>query len=318
MERIKFIRVLLAAIGVALLALVSTPGLSQTEEGTPFKIHLQMERFSFTEDDPVMLQMVIRNTSNKKEFFIVYDTPYTTYQPVVYEPGGKEAETAVPYRLMNRRIDEVLRDLYPRIVEIAPNESITHAINLRSLYKLDINVEYRVRGYFFPDVKNPSAIRSDNMLNFNLARSMSMPRRDGFARRVERTINPSEVVLLALSAERNGEWKNYLKYIRLESFVNAFPDYVRLYNGADEIERLKILEDFAKFLTRPRSDYIKEFSVQDEMILEDKRIAYVDTVVKRKGARLPYVYKYRYTLERFKEYWLIVDLEATVLKGEQR
>ncbi len=317
MKRIKLVRVLLAAAGTAALALASTPGLPQSEEGGPFKTHLQMERFSFTEDDPVMLQMVIRNVSNRKEFFVVYDTPYTTYQPVVYGPGGKEAATAVPYRLMNRRIEEVLRDLYPRIVELAPNETITHAVNLRSLYKLDIDVEYRVRGYFLPDVKNPRAVRSDNVLSFSITRSMSMPRRGGVAR-VERAISPSEVVLLALSAERNSEWKNYLKYIRLESFVNAFPDYVRIYNAADEVERLKILEDFAKFLTRRRSDYIKEFSVQDEMILEEGRIAYVDTVVKRSGARLPYVYKYRYTLERFKDYWLIVDLEATVLKGEQR
>ncbi len=285
-------------------------------EASPFRIFLHMDRFTFTEDDPVTLNIVVRNTSDKKEYFIVYDTPYTTYQPVVYDPRGHEAGITVPYRLMNKRIEEVIGEMFPRTVELMPNETMVYSINLKSIYTLDMNTEYRVKGYFFPDVKNTQSITGDNSLRFKIVRSPSVARRSGVVRMV-RGISPGEVVSLALGAEKTENWNNLLKYIKLESFINAFPDFVRLYNAADDVEKLKIIDDFTKFITRARPDYIKDYNILDEVIVPDKNIAYVDVVVKRYGARFPFTYKYKYTLERFKDFWLIVDLEATVTKGER-
>ncbi len=284
--------------------------------GSPFVLVIQMDRSSFAEDEPVALNLIIKNTSDQKEHFVSYDVSYTTYQPVVYDAQGREAAITVPYRLMNRSVEEVIRDLYPRAIELLPNETLTHTVNLRNLYDLRTGSEYRVRGFFLPDMQNPSALPSSNILSFKIVRAPGLVKKSGVVRQ-ERGVSPSEVVLLALTAEKNETWDRLYKYIKAESFINAFPDYVRLYNAADDIEKLKILEDFAKFLARHRDDYIRDFSVTDEVFLPGKNIAYVDVVVNRYGPRLPFRYKYRYTLEKTRDHWLIIDLEATVVKGER-
>lgn len=282
----------------------------------PLKVIVQMDRFAFTDSDPVMLNVIIKNTSQTKQFFVIYDTPYTTFQPVVYEASGREADIAVPYRVMNRRIDEVIRELYPRTVELMPNETMEHSVNLKTLYDLKTGVEYKVKGYFLPDAKTPVMIAGDNTLPFKINRSPDLVIRSGVAR-VSRGVSPSEIVLLALTAEKSGDWENYFKYIQSESFINAFPEYVREYAAADEVEKLKVLEELHKFLSRDRSDYIRDFRVENQVLVPDKDIAYVEAVVKRYGPRATFNYRYKYTLARYKDYWLIIDLEATVMKGER-
>jgi len=303
---------------IMVIAAIITPKLYslESEVSNPFTMSLKMNRFMFTEDDPVTLHMVVKNNSSKKESFVIYDSVYTTYQPVVYNTLGREAEITVPYRLMNKRVDEVIQDINPRIIELMPNEKFVYMINLKKIYNLELNTEYRVKGYFMSDIKNTAAIASENVISFKITRSTSLVRRSG-VKRITRDISPSEVVMLLLNAEKNGNWNNFLKYIKIESFINAFPEYVRLYNNADEIEKLKIIEEFVTFLSRNRPDYIREFNVVEETLLPDKNISYVDAVVKRHGPRAPFVYRYRYTLERFKDFWLVIDVEASVMKGEQ-
>jgi len=286
------------------------------EAESPFVLVVHMDRATFAEDEPVVLNLIVKNTSERKEHFVSYDVSYTTYQPVVYDAQGREAAITVPYRLMNRRVEEVVRDVYPRAVELLPNETLTHTVNLRNLYELKAGTEYRVRGFFLPDMQNPAALPSSNVLTFKIVRAPGMVKKSGVVRQ-ERGVSPSEVVLLALTAEKTGAWDRLYKYIKAESFIAAFPDFLRPYNAADEIEKLKILDDFAKFLARRRDDYIKDFSITDEIFLPGKDIAYVDVIVNRYGPRLPFRYRYRYTLEKTGSNWLIIDLEATVVKGER-
>ncbi|RPI92696.1 MAG: hypothetical protein EHM32_08860 [Spirochaetales bacterium] len=313
-------KMLVALAALAALAVPSLHGIASGQTAgqaeSPFVLIIQMDRSTFAEDEPVVFNMIIKNTSDKKEFFVSYDTSYTTYQPVVYDAQGREAAITVPYRLMNRRVEEVVRDMYPRAVELLPNETLTHTVNLKNLYDLRTGAEYRVRGFFLPDMRNPSALPSSNILSFKIVRAPGLVKKSGVVRQ-ERGVSPSEVVLLALTAEKNGTWDRLYKYIKADTFINAFPDYVRLYNTADEIEKLRILEEFARFLARRRDDYIKDFSITDEIFLPGKNIAYVDVVVNRYGPRLPFRFKYRYTLEKTRDHWLIIDLEATVLKGER-
>ncbi|MCU0843855.1 MAG: hypothetical protein MUC76_02895 [Spirochaetes bacterium] len=313
-------KMLVALAALAALAVAGLHGIAsgQTagQDESPFVLIIQMDRSTFAEDEPVVLNLIIKNTSDKKEHFVSYDTSYTTYQPVVYDAQGREAAITVPYRLMNRRVEEVVRDLYPRAIELLPNETLAHTVNLKNLYDLHTGAEYRVRGFFLPDMRNPSALPSSNILSFKIVRAPGLVKKSGVVRQ-ERGVSPSEVVLLALTAEKNGTWDRLYKYIKADTFINAFPDYVRLYNTADEIEKLRILEEFARFLARRRDDYIKDFSITDEIFLPGKNIAYVDVVVNRYGPRLPFRFKYRYTLEKTRDHWLIIDLEATVLKGER-
>ena len=107
-----------------------------------------------------------------------------------------------------------------------------------------------------------------------------------------------------------------LKYIETEKFINSYSDFARRYNLAKfNKERLKIEQEFIKFLTRRRDDFLLDFKIISEGI--DNRISYVSVVVSRKGVRKRERYKYHYTLEKFKNLWLIIKMEATVLKGER-
>lgn len=302
----------LVSTGLHSEVLARMPG----EPDSPFALVVQMDRAAFAEDEPVVLNLIVRNTSDRKEHFVSYDVSYTTYQPVVYDTRGREAAITVPYRLMNKRVEEVVRDIYPRAVELLPNETLTHRVNLKNLYELKAGNEYRVRGFFLPDMGSPVALPSLNVLSFRIVRAPGLVKKSGVVRQ-ERGVSPSEVVLLALTAEKNGAWDRLYKYIKAESYIAAFPDYLRPYNAADEIEKLKILDDFAKFLARRRDDYIKDFSIADEIFLPDRDIAYVDVKVERYGPSLPFRYRYRYTLEKTGGNWLIIDLEATVAKGER-
>jgi hypothetical protein len=103
----------------------------------------------------------------------------------------------------------------------------------------------------------------------------------------------------------------------VESYINAYSDFVRPYNEADEVGKLNIIEDFIKFLSGKRADYIVDFEVTGEEVLKDRNIAYVEAKVRRFGARYPFVYSYRYTLEKYRDFWLVIDVDATVMKGEK-
>jgi hypothetical protein len=78
---------------------------------------------------------------------------------------------------------------------------------------------------------------------------------------------------------------------------------------------LKIEEEFIRFLSRDRKDYILDFKILDENIVRDRNIAYVDARVRRFEVRIPSIYQYKYTLEKFRDFWLITEVEATVMKG---
>jgi hypothetical protein len=208
------------------------------------------------------------------------------------------------------------------VISLARNEAMTHTVDLRNMYRLDAPGEYRVRVYFVPDPERDFSLPSENTLRFKISRRdiyaknwLQGPIREKGPRQGSFSISPREVVTLFLTAEKERNWDNYLKYLRLESFINSYPNFGKLYNGSDDVEKLKVEDDFIKFLKSERGDYIIDFSVDRENLVEGKDIAYVDSRVKRYGSRYHFRYSYRYTLEKFEKLWLITGVEASVKKG---
>ncbi len=306
-------------INVFLLLVIfgsSRPLFSYARENTQdvFRVYLYMDKLSFREDEPVVLHICVKNYSGQRESLVVYDAQYTTFRPIVYD-NGKEAEIIVPYRLMNRKMNKVLKSSRARIIELSRNETFQYSVDLRNIYKIEADKEYRVKANFFRDAKGEAALSSENILTFRIYRPTGPIGRSAVKRRT-RSISPSEVVLLFLNAEKSSKWDNYFKYIRLESYIDAYPDYVRIYKKADEIKKAAIIDDFIKFLKKKRIDYIIDFEVLDPL-MRGRTTAYVDAEVKRYGPRYPFIYKYRYTLERFRSFWVITDVEASVIKGQK-
>ncbi len=303
--------------GILVISTMVHTGLVQSQEKfdvyDQLRLTLRTGKTTFYSDEPVELKLVVHNTSKFVAAFDVYDAAYTTFQPVVYNEKGREVENRVEYRLMDKSMEEVVNSAGKRQVTIQPSEKFTRVVNLRDLYTLETGEGYRIRGYLFPNAAVKRTIASDNMVHFNIIPVHTIEKESG-VEQVKREFSPSEVVMLALTAEKNKNWNNFRKYVDIDKYIQAFSKYARLYSQSSASERLKILEDFRTFLQRDRVDYLVDFSILNETIISEKGLAYVEVKVKRWGARYPFVYKYRYTLEEYRNFWLITNFDATVMK----
>ena len=311
----------LLTLPLALLACI--PVRAGVYEPDKLRVYLKMDKRVLYSDEDVVLQICIKNVSEKKNFFDVFDSiknkpgEYTTFQPLVYDYSGREAEITVPYKLEKRDIKELIRDLERRMVELAPGEVFIHSINLKHIYKLDLNTRYRVKSLFYPTIGEDIVITSDNELSFKIIAEKRY-NKPSEREAVQRNISPSEVILLTLRAEKDKNWDNYLKYIDVEKFINAYPEYTQKYLRANFEEKNQIEKDFIKYLTRDRDDYLLHYKIMEEEIENSKRIAYVNVIEDRYGSRWNYRYRCRYMLEQYKDMWLIVDEVATVMQGAKR
>lgn len=303
---------------VTILSLFAIPALPRVEGSveSPFRVYVNTDRLTFTEGEPVEITAEIKNYSMKTASFNTYDVNYTTFQPVVYSMDGKEAETTVKYRMMDRTVQDVVAYIEPRRSLVGHDEKVVKRLNIRDYYNLEPGREYRIRMFFMPDAKMPFVVRSENSITVRIApldrdlpEPIELPKQYNGG-----GIDPSEVVQLFLGAEKSRNWKNMIKYIDLEKYVNAYPDYGMQFNTSNEAMRKKVLRDFVSYLSTPRRDYIVDFSVQKEAILEDRKSSYVDVKVVRFAAPRPFVYNYRFTLETAGGTWLISNVDATVSK----
>jgi hypothetical protein len=245
----------------------------------------------------------------------MYDVFYTTYQPVLYTMDGREADSAVQYRKMNRTVQDVVQYVEPRIVRIAPDEKIIKRIDLRSCYDLETGAKYRIRAFFMPDAKNPLVLRSENSIEIRIVQverdvdpTIALPSHYAGG------ITPTEMIQLFLTAEKTRHWNNMLKYLMLEKYISAYPDYAMNYNTGNDPVKRKVLRDFVTFLSTPRRDYIVDYEIVSESILDGGKVSYVQAKVTRQSAPKPYVYIYKYTLESYNGSWLITGVDATVSK----
>jgi hypothetical protein len=303
---------------IVAVSVLSVWGSTWPQENTdsPFRVYVNTDRLTYTEGEPVEVSAEIKNYSHKTASFNLYDVHYTTFQPVVYTMDGHEAETTVKYRLMDRNVQDVVSYIEPRKSVIGHDEKVIKRLNLRDYYILEPGKEYIVRLFFMPEAKVPFVQRSENSiairivpLERELSEPIDLPTRFGGT-----GVTPSEVIQLFLTAEKTRNWKNMVKFIDLEKYVNAYPDYGMQFNTGNETVRRKILRDFVTYLSTPRHDYIVDFAVQKESILEDRKTSYVDVKVVRQAAPRPYVYNYRFTLENSGGTWFIAGIEATVSK----
>jgi hypothetical protein len=308
---------------LAMLVSFSVPGLSAVYEPDKLRVHVRMDKKFFYSDEDVALHVCVKNISEKKNYFLVYDpgdgesSNYTTFQPMVYDMDGREAEITVPYKIENRNAADLIMGLDKRMVELAPGEMFTHTVNLKDLFKLRLNTAYRIQSLFYPTFEENRAIKSDNELSFRIieARQYNKPSE---VDAIERSLSPDEVMSLTLKAEKNRDWDNWVKFFNIEKYINAYPEFVQQYSRATFEDKSRIEKDFVRFVTRERDDYLIDYKIIRQDIEKERKIAYVYVIVDRFGIRMTNRYKCKYTLEQYKNLWLITDEEATVMKGVKR
>jgi hypothetical protein len=306
-----------------LVLLFGIPAWTEVYEPGMLRVYLKTDKRVFYSDEDVDLQVCVKNVSERKNFFYVLDSldgasgAYTTFQPLVYDFNGREAEIIVPYKLQMKNIKELARDLEKRLVELAPGEVFIHSINLKKIYKLDLDTRYRVRSLFYPSVDEDTVIKSDNELSFSIIPEKRY-NKPSEIEAVQRSISPSEIILLTLKAEKDKNWDDYLKFIDVDKYISAYPEFTQKYHRANFEEKARVEKDFIKYLTRDRDDYLIRYKILGEEIENLQKIAYVDLTEERYGSRWNYRFRCRYTLEKYKDMWLITDKVATVLKGAGR
>ncbi len=258
--------------------------------------------------------------------FDIYSRPrgdvadFTSFKPMVYDMNGRSAEIIVPYVIESKSRDEVFSWMKSRKIVLAPGETFIHEQNLSKIYNIEKDRKYRLKLHFLPDAgdENIPAIVSSNELVFSVAGEPRYREDDKAANGEEIILQPSEVVLLVLSAERERNWDRALKYIDLSKFIHVYPKYSKDYRLADDYDKKRIESDFTRYLKSGRRDSLVDFKILGENIEESGLVAYVEVSAERKSAIRPDRYRYRYRLERKNNksrIWLISGLEASVTKG---
>ncbi|MBN1496239.1 MAG: hypothetical protein JXA07_05680 [Spirochaetes bacterium] len=316
-------RITVYPIMLAVLILFGMNGFSEVYEPDKLRVHIRMDKKYFYSDEDVTLQICVTNESERKNYFVVYDpaagesSDYTTFQPMVFDMEAREAEIIVPYKIEQRAIGDLVKGLERRVVELAPGETFIHAVDLKVLFMLKLNTAYRVQGLFYPSFEDGAAVKSDNELSFRMIESKYYTKPSQIDA-IERTLLPDEVMLLTLKAEKDRAWDRWIKYINVEKYIDAFPEFVQKYRRANYEEKSRIEKDFIRFVTRERDDYLLDYKIIRQDIEKGRNIAYVYVMVDRFGTRVTSRYKCKYTLEQYKNLWLITDEEATVMKGAKR
>src|SRR5271157_799970 len=65
---------------------------------------LRLDRLTFYEDENITLRLCVKNPMDTEQSFTIYEkkgdinAAYMTYQPVVFDMKGNEAEIVVPYK----------------------------------------------------------------------------------------------------------------------------------------------------------------------------------------------------------------------------
>lgn len=282
-----------------------------SSDGYPFRVFVQTDRLSYEEGNPAEISICIQNISDENAFFNVFTTPNTTFQPIVYTQDGVEEETIIPYRLAGRRAEDIVMAMVPRVLEIAPNETFFYKVDLNDFYKLKPGKKYKIRGFFMPDARQSNVVQSDNTIYLNIIEELKNTEQPLQIVRPQ-WIKPSEIVSLLLKAEQERRWEDYIKYIDLEKFINSYPDFAQPFNAGSDTQKRYIVKDFVSFISKPRSDYIVDFKIEEQQIVNNGNSAYVSAHVKRNGSVKPFFYDYKFKLEKFRDYWRVTGTEATI------
>lgn len=301
-------------------------------------IILSIPKFNYAANEDIILNTHVKNISDSVITFFVYDSPerndiyerprgdisgYTTFQPIIYDMQGRNAELIVPYIIEKDNVDEILSWMVQREIRLGPGETFIRTQNLKNIYKFEIDRDYRIKLNFFPELgvkKDSSALMSSNEIKFRVAREKiyvanEKPDISSIS------LTPSEVVLLVLNAEYENRFTRGLKYIDIEKYINSYPEFIRKYNMADDFGKKIIEKEFIRYLTLKRKDYLLNFEVRNEEFLDSGTVAFVDVIAERKNTIKNERFRYRYRLEKNRpedKIWLLAGLEASVTKDVKR
>jgi len=304
-----------------------------------FRVHLHTDKLKFYNNDEIIVKISIKNVTDEPAVFYLYDSPdrsdifdrkrgdtadYTTFKPVVFDMNGKNAELIVPYIIEDKNTVETLSWMVKREIKLGPGEIFTHSQNLRRIYNILPEKNYRLKLHFFPYIGDKDdenlVVVSSNEIKFRVTRDKAYeafkPKEPNSVR-----LSPSEVVLLLISAEREGSTERAVKYLDIDKFIHSYPDFSRRYDISDDIDKKNIEKEFIRYLINKRDNPLAEYRIVSEEIESSGVVAYVSVEAKREGLIRPSRFRYVYRLEKNAEtdyIWLVAGLEALVIRDVRK
>jgi len=309
---------------------------SYTKEIHPFRVNLYLEKQKYHNSEDIILNIRIENITDDEIEFYIYDSPnrtdlfnrekgdtadYTTFKPVVYDMNGRDAKLIVPYIISEKNSKETISWMNKRIIKLAAGETLMHSQNLRRIYNFDIDKNYRLKLHFFPYIGNADdenkTVISSNELSFKIVNDRI------YAPKVPKNpddmkLNPSEVITLLLSAEKDNQIEKSFKYINIEKFIYSYPDFSRKYSLADDYDKKVIEKEFIRSFVNKKNDYLLDYKIINEEIDSSGLISYVTVDAARSSMIKTQRLKYIYRLEKDSKndyLWLVSGLEASIMRG---
>ena len=294
-------------------------------------ISIEADKVQYEPGDDVPVRFRITNTGY--QIVRIYPTSVLnkSFQFMVLDPQGREIEARIlkSADLRNRRVPEVINYQGEQIKEIIlhPDETYEKVIYLNDLYPLEAGKEYRVSGYFYPDIRHEYFVRSGNSIKVRVARDRQrdfLTEEHGFQASSDKpSLTPEETVYLFLSAEIKKNWSNYLKYLHLNKYITSYDRYATRYAAASDMERSRIMKDFGDYLSGGRDETLKYFKIDgvsydrsvNGKIISNGR-AYVRVIAERDTRGFVERYEYTYSLEKYSDtddFWKIVYVTARLL-----
>ncbi len=298
------------------------------------RVFVNIDRRNFYSGEDVRLHVLIRNISRDNISFNVYDgsgrediyrisrgdnVDFTTFRPVVYDMEGRNAEVIVPYVVRSEKLADQLKWMNKRVIVLGPGETFSHTQSLNRIYRLEPEKEYRVKLNFFPYLgeEKEGIVLSSNEVVF-VHKFQKRYLEESVKPKESYGLVPSEIVVLLLNSELDGNWKRALKYVDIEKFIRSYPAFSKEYEVGDDYDKRRIKMDFMRFLATNRKDSLIKFRVTGEEIDPSGTSAIVEVEALRKSVVSPDMFKYRYRLERKNisdPLWNVSGVEASVMKG---
>ena len=292
-------------------------------------VQLKLERIHFEEGGDIPIWVRIENRGY--QVIRIYPSALLnrSFRFFVMDKQGREIPQEFDFlnyqkrkqgaRIVNLQGQEV------KEVILAPQESFEKLFYLNDFYNLRVNREYRVALHFYPDYRQDFFARSENTPKLRIISAVQQSQVDSqqtFEPR-ELRLKPEETVYLFLSAELQEKWEDYLKYLHLKQYINAYNSYAYRYKQALPSQRYELLKEFSLYLTTRPSGKIKNFRI---LGAEPERNAsgavmeggpyFVRAIILRESNGQQAKYEYLYTLQpQAGGLWKIVDVEAKIIRS---
>jgi len=295
-------------------------------------IVIQTDKVQYDAGEEIPVKFRITNTGYQVIRIYPSSEMNRSFQFMVLDARGREIESDAEHMKGSRRYPNAKKVVSyegesVKEIILHPEETYEKTIYLNDLFTLSPGQEFRVSGYFYPDVHQEFFVRSSNQIKVRIGRdrrSDFLNEDHSFQTNPENpSLSPEETVYLFLSAELKKNWPNYLKYLELNKYITAYDRFATRFAEASEMERPVILKDFGDYLSGGRSEELKRFKiiqVKFDRALSGKILdhgrSYVIVHAERDTRGFIERYEYTYSLEKSLDrdgFWKIVHVTARLI-----